>query len=225
MSESPYRAKRPPDEEFTGRLRHVQEGMRDRALDGIVGFSAYMEREGNVLYLTGHRNVFPPWASDSVRNGAGLAAVLVPQDGLVTLFSSYRGDQKSLAGTIEDVVQTLDLSGSIVEAIRRRYGSDGAKVLGIAGSDVMTVLLYRRLVDAFPERVWRDLGATKDERIAAAEQLDAIGRRTRAHLSLRDQADTSLAGPGRNAIERALGVKPGRDFAVRGDDVREDVAS
>ncbi len=151
MSESPYRAKRPPDEEFTGRLRHVQEGMRDRALDGIVGFSAYMEREGNVLYLTGHRNVFPPWASDSVRNGAGLAAVLVPQDGLVTLFSSYRGDQKSLAGTIEDVVQTLDLSGSIVEAIRRRYGSDGAKVLGIAGSDVMTVLLYRRLVDAFPD--------------------------------------------------------------------------
>lgn len=154
MSDHPYRAKKAPDEEFTGRLLRVQDGMRTRGLDGIVGFSAYMEREGNVLYLTGHRNVFPPWASDSTHNGAGLASVVVPVEGQVTLLSSYRGDAHSLAGTVEESVQTLDLSGAIIADLRRRYGQSGPRVLGIAGSDVMTVLLYRRLVEAFPNTRW-----------------------------------------------------------------------
>lgn len=143
-----YRALKPPAEEFARRREAVQKAMDAAGYDGVLAFSSYMEREGNVLYLTGHRNVFPPWASDVARNGVGLAAALVLPGGPIQLFTSYRADPASLAGTVGDVVQTLDLSGSIVEAIGRAFGPGGPRRLAIAGSDVVTAQVYGRLVDA-----------------------------------------------------------------------------
>ena len=149
-----FRPRRPSDAEYRNRLSAVRSGMEGRELDGLLAFSAYMEREGNVLYLTGHRNVFPPWASDAVRNGAGLAAALMRKDGPIQLFGSYRADRTALASTVGDIVETLDLSGAITTALRARESKMFHPKIGIAGSDVMPVFIYRKLVEAFPHIEW-----------------------------------------------------------------------
>lgn len=76
-------------------------------------------------------------------------------------------------------------------------------------------VVVERLVDAFPARTWDDLGATRAERIAAAEQLDARGRSLRPYLKGRGFGDQQVLAPGRNEIERCLTLRAGRDFAVR----------
>ncbi len=149
-----FRPRRPTDTEYRERLSAVRSGMDMRELDVLLAFSAYMEREGNVLYLTGHRNVFPPWASDAVRNGAGFAAALIKKDDPIQLFGSYRADRTALASTVGDIVETLDLSGAIATALR----AEGTKIphpkIGIAGSDVMPVMIYRKLIETFPHVQW-----------------------------------------------------------------------
>ncbi|MHB8555583.1 MAG: M24 family metallopeptidase, partial [Candidatus Dormibacteria bacterium] len=221
MADDPYRAKRPSDEEFAGRLLNVRAAMRAREIDGLVVFSAYMEREGNVLYLTGHRNVFPPWASDSIRNGVGLSSLVIPPDGPVTLFSSYRADAKTLAPTVDHVIETLDLCGAIAESIRQRYGSSGPRTLGIAGSDVMTVLIYRRLVDAFPGTRWE----TVDDLLVAlrAEKSPYEQHALRRAAAVADQGiRAALAAAVEGATEQDVAlaahracVEAGADHVVR----------
>jgi|GEM_PF-396680 len=149
-----FRPRRPTDEEYRGRLSAVRSGMNMRELDALLAFSAYMEREGNVLYLTGHRNVFPPWASDSVRNGAGLATALIRHDGPIQLFGSYQTDRTVLASTVGDIVETLDLTGAITAALRSGVTKMPHPKIGIAGSDVMPVFIYRQLVETFPHVQW-----------------------------------------------------------------------
>lgn len=123
-------------------------------LDGMLIWSSYMEREGNVLYLSGHRIAFPPWASDAQRNGAGYSALLwVPGDGL-HLFAAFHTDQAVLAPTVTEAVETLDMAGALIAGIRQAYGPQGPKVLGIAGSDVMNLMTYRALRTAFPQTEW-----------------------------------------------------------------------
>lgn len=76
-------------------------------------------------------------------------------------------------------------------------------------------VVVERLISAFPERIWDDMGATRAERIAAAEQLDARGSALRPHLKGRGFGDQQVLAPGRNEIERCLSLRAGRDFAVR----------
>ena len=149
-----FRAIRPSDQEFSQRLQRLQQSLPERNLAGLVAFSSYMEREGNVLYLTNHRTVFPPWASDVVRNGAGYSAVLVlPQEG-VTLFAPYRTDRDYLAQSVAEAVETLDFAGEIIRAMQRRLPGSGPLRIGLAGTDVMPTLIYRQLVANFPSVEW-----------------------------------------------------------------------
>jgi hypothetical protein len=76
-------------------------------------------------------------------------------------------------------------------------------------------VMVERLITAFPQTVWRQYGATRADRLEAAERLDTIGRRAVAHLSLREQADNTTAVASRNSISIAFGLRPGRDFAVK----------
>lgn len=76
-------------------------------------------------------------------------------------------------------------------------------------------VVVQRLVEAYPSTVWRDLGANRAERITAAEILDARGRGLRVHLAGRGFGDQQTNVPSRSEIERCLGLRNGRDFALR----------
>lgn len=72
-----------------------------------------------------------------------------------------------------------------------------------------------RLVAAYPDQVWRGLGATREERIEAAYRLDGMGHQARTHLTRRGFGDQQIEAPSRNGIEVALGLRWGRDLDRR----------
>lgn len=72
-----------------------------------------------------------------------------------------------------------------------------------------------RLVAAYPARIWDGIGATRAERIAAAEVLDARGHDVRRHLRGAGYGDQQIETPSRTGIETALSLRMGRDFALR----------
>lgn len=94
-----------------------------------------------------------------------------------------------------------------------------AAVLAVAPLEPVLVdaVMVDRLVAAYPARVWDDLGASREERLAAAAVLDARGNTVREHLATRGFGDQQTDVPSRNGIERALTLRAGRDFAVRQD--------
>lgn len=220
-SNSVFRPRRASDDEFFRRLKLVQSTIKERELDGVIAFSAYMEREGNVLYLTGHRIVFPPWASDTVRNGAGLASAWVPAEGLLTLFSSYRTDHRAIAASVGEVVETRDLSGSIINLWHREFGTNGPRVVGIAGSDVVTLMIYKKLVEVFPETRWEIV----DELLVSMRMIKSpyeqeVLRRAAAVADKGLEAAMEIAKPGVTEKEVASAVyaaclNEGADHVVR----------
>jgi lambda repressor-like predicted transcriptional regulator len=81
-------------------------------------------------------------------------------------------------------------------------------------NDTFDEVMVERLMAAFPKTIWREARATREDRLEAARRLDTIGRRAVAHLSLREQADSTTAVASRNGIATALGLKQGRDFGL-----------
>ncbi len=143
-----------PEGEYRQRHANLSAAVAARGLDGLLAFSAYMEREGHVLYLTGHRIVFPPWASDDRRNGAGFSSCLVVPGQGIHLFAAFQTDRATVADTVAAIVETMDLNTALIGALRRQYGPGGPARLGITGSDVLNVKAYRALHDAFPGTEW-----------------------------------------------------------------------
>lgn len=81
--------------------------------------------------------------------------------------------------------------------------------------DGIDVVVVDRLVAAYPNRVWDSIGATRAERVAAAEVLDARGHQVRRHLRDAGYGDQQIETPSRTGIEDALSLRMGRDFAIR----------
>lgn len=69
-----------------------------------------------------------------------------------------------------------------------------------------------RLIHAYPDSIWKTIGATRRERIAAADQLLALSRRLRAPQRAAGIAEQRNDAPSRNEIERCLSLRVGRDF-------------
>lgn len=218
---STWQPPRPSDEEFWQRVRAVQHQIRAQTLDGVVAVSGYMEREGNVLYLTGHRNVFPPWASDHHRNGIGFAAVWIPPEGSCTLFVSYRADPRALGGTVGEVVETLDLSGAITTVLQKSFGTKGPGAVGIAGSDVLPLLVYQKLTQALPHTQWSRMDdLLVSLRMVKSPYEQSVLQRAAAVADQGLRAAMAAAGPGVTekavalAAQRAC-IEAGADHIVR----------
>ena len=137
------------DDEYRDRLGRVRGIVKEQGLDGLIVCSAYMDKQGNVMYLTNHRTVLPPWAFDETRRGVGYCACILTTTGGVVLAAGPTHEQGMLADTVSMVIGGLNLSTAIVEGVRE-LGLDGAK-LGIAGSDVLPLAIYQDLVAQLPE--------------------------------------------------------------------------
>jgi hypothetical protein len=71
-----------------------------------------------------------------------------------------------------------------------------------------------RLIAAYPDSIWREIGATRPERIQAADELLARCRRLRDAQRRAGVASQWADGPARNEIERCLSLRAGRDFGL-----------
>lgn len=78
--------------------------------------------------------------------------------------------------------------------------------------DLVDPVVVERLIGG---EHWRALGASRAERIAAAEHLAAEHAAARERLRRMGYGDQEIPGASRNAIERRLGLRAGRDYARR----------
>lgn len=78
--------------------------------------------------------------------------------------------------------------------------------------EFIDTVVVERLVDGAK---WREIGASRAERVAAAQILDLQYIREAAALTSAQLADPSLPRLKRNDIERHLGLRAGRDFAEK----------
>jgi Xaa-Pro aminopeptidase len=130
-------------EELKNRVKLTASSLKQRELAALLAFSGYLEKEGNVFYLTGYRNAFPPSANDSANVGLGYSAALVTADEAVSLFTTFP--------VSEDAYRAEELfSGrNLVEAVStgvRKLVPEGASI-GLAGADVLPLHLYNLLVE------------------------------------------------------------------------------
>jgi hypothetical protein len=79
--------------------------------------------------------------------------------------------------------------------------------------DYVDPVVVERLIDGAD---WREIGATRAERIAAAEYLHERWAVARESQRLRGTVDGALPGVATGSIERHLGLRSGRDFARKG---------
>ena len=68
----------PPDREIKSRLDRAHVALRSAGFDGLLGFSAFLAKDGHVCYLTNHKITNAPWSFNARNNGFGFAAVLLP---------------------------------------------------------------------------------------------------------------------------------------------------
>lgn len=210
-----------PSGEYRQRHDKLSEAVAARGLDGLLAFSGYMEREGHVLYLTGHRIVFPPWASDDRRNGAGFSSCLVVPGQGIHLFAAFQTDRSTVADTVADIVETMDLNAALMAALRGVYGPGGPARLGIAGTDVLNLKTYSCLHDAFPRTEWvvaDDLLVSLRGIKSGYEQQCLRAAARAADAGIRAAWDAGVAGTAEGTVARVVAAachEAGADHVAR----------
>ncbi len=210
-----------PSGEYRERHDKLSAAVAAEGLDGLLAFSGYMEREGHVLYLTGHRIVFPPWASDERRNGAGFSGCLVVPGQAIRLFAAFQTDRAVLADTVGDIVETMDLNSALIASLRRVYGLSGPTRLGIAGSDVVNLKTYSGLRDAFPRTEWvmADHLVVSLRMIKSDYEQQCLRAAARAaDAGIRAAWDATVAGAAEATVARAVAAacqEAGADHVAR----------
>jgi len=143
-----------PKSEFETRIKKTQKKAEEKGLDALLIFSSFIEREGNVGYLTNYHSAFPPCASDDKRKGIGFSCFLLPvNDEGILIVDSVTADMP-LYG-IREVKKGLDVLSNIVKAFKELRLEE--KHVGIVGADVLPVKFYNFLKEKFSKTVFESV--------------------------------------------------------------------
>ena len=207
-----------PKSEYDARLRAVKTIIQDQGFAGLLAVSGYVERDGNVCYLCGHKNAFPYSTRTESVSGLGYSALLIPIEQETTLIAplGYRPDAVVNVG--KDRTGTnfaIDLFSSIKESF-----PNGGK-LALAGSDILPAVYLEEVKRSFPQisiefrdDIIADLRMIKTENeIKLIEKASKI-----ADKSLWTAIDAIRPGMTESAIgtvARKVAMDAGADYVVR----------
>ena len=143
-----------PKSEFEVRIKKTQKEAEERGLDALIIFSSFIEREGNVGYLTNYHSAFPPCASDMERKGIGFSSFILPTvDEGVLIVDSVTVDMP-LYG-VREVKKGLNVLLNLIKTFEDMK-LDG-KNIGLVGTDVLPFTHYKFLREKFPKTVFREV--------------------------------------------------------------------
>lgn len=171
-----------------------------------------------------HRRAVKAWRVRSRADHNGVPSIRTTVDAAPVVAHLQR--LAASGYTLREVSRETGVHRATVQRIaaghrNRVHASVAVQLLALGplpqAANLIDSVVVDRLIDAFPDRIWDSMGATRLERIAAAELLDARGRSLRPHLKGRGFGDQQVLAPARNEIERCLSLRCGRDFAVRQD--------
>ncbi len=106
-----------PQREYRTRLDTTRQRLAASGYSGLLAFSGYAERDGNVCYLCGHKNAFPYSPKSDQVSGLGYSALLVPTQGETTLISPLGFQTDAVVG-VEKSRTGTNFTRDLVDAIR-----------------------------------------------------------------------------------------------------------
>jgi len=123
-----------PPQEYHARVDKTRELLRRDGYDGLLVFSGYGERDGNICYLCGHKNAFPYSPKTEQVSGLGYSALLVPTEGATALITPLGFQAKRVVG-VERSKTGTNFTRDLVDAIKETRLR--VSRLAVAGADVI----------------------------------------------------------------------------------------
>ncbi len=175
-----------PSEEFERRLVRTRRVMAERGLDGLIVFGRYPEQEGDITYLTNHRQGFP---KNLYFGGAGCHALVLGEEGLGTLISPM-GNPDDTVVNIDEAKAGTNFSLELASAIREKGLAKNK--LGMAGRDLIPFQIRHALEKALGKAIFEPA----DDILRSLREIKSLGE---------TDLLTIAASVGENAI--AAGMK------------------
>jgi len=133
---------------LSSRLQKTKSLMEKKGLKGILVFSSYLEKEGNVYYLVNHHNFFPPIANDQYYCGLGYSAVVLSLEDDPVLIAPL-GYQKEKVASLKYAKTGPNLVNDLIEVLEKlKLNKDN---LGIVGTDIVPYTYYMKLKKFLPQ--------------------------------------------------------------------------
>ena len=128
-----------PESEFRERLKKLQSKLVENGDQGAIVFYEYLEREGNVSYLTNHRSSFPNVMS---HRGIGYGAFVVKTEGDGILVAPFGYEEDKVINVFDGITEP-DLVKGLVKAVNelKLY----SKKIGFAGLDIIPYEYFENL--------------------------------------------------------------------------------
>ncbi len=207
-----------PAQEYQARLDATKERVRERGFDGLLAFSGYAERDGNVCYLCGHKNAFPYSAKTDQVSGLGYSALLVPEEHETVLITPLRYQPDAVVGVAKSKTGR-NFTHDLIDAIKDSRLEKSK--LAIAGGDIIPATYIDEIRRSLPELYleYRDELLTEQRMIKSENELKLV----RAASKIADKAMAAAINaikPGMRenavgSIARRVAMEAGADYIVR----------
>lgn len=202
--------------EFLERQDRAREACASRGWQALVIVGrAFYDRPGNLAYYTNHFPPFPTTPVSGRMRGMGHGVLVLPVDGEPVLLIDGRSYREDLVA-VEDVRANPDLPAGTAQ-ILKDLGLTTATI-GLAGEDILPVVLFRELAAAVPGVTWQSADALVAWQRAVkspAEQALLCQAAQVAEAGLRAALDTAVEGATEVqvcAAGTAAALRTGADF-------------
>lgn len=126
--------------EYEGRVASLRADMMARDIDVLLAVGVFPEKEGHVVYLTGHRLWSPLWPTGWRCRGAGYSFALLTRDSLE--FFACTLDEAALAPTVARALAVNDVLGAVAQRVEELKPARVA----VAGLDILPSTLHTALL-------------------------------------------------------------------------------
>ena len=207
-----------PNSEYQARLKTVRAIIREQGYAGLLAVSGYVERDGNVCYLCGHKNAFPYSTRTESVSGLGYSALLVPDEDETTLIAPLGYQVDAVVGVGESKTGT-NFASDLIDSIGKTLPSGGR--LALAGSDILPTVYIEEVKRSLPQISieFRDDIIANQRMIKSENELKLIEKASRiADKAVWAAVDAIKPGMTESAIgsvARKSAMDDGADYVVR----------
>jgi len=207
-----------PPKEYQTRIDKTRELLRRDGYGGLLAFSGYGERDGNICYLCGHKNAFPYSPKTEHVSGLGYSALLVPVEGATALIAPLGFQANRVAG-VERSRTGTNFTRDLVDAIKETRLQ--VSKLAVAGADVIPAVYVDELRRQSPDIAFDyNENILTDQRLVKSESELRLMRHASKIADVAMTAAIEAIKPG--VTESAVGtvarqgaMRAGADYVVR----------
>lgn len=185
---------------------------------GLLAVSGYVERDGNVCYLCGHKNAFPYSTRTESVSGLGYSAFLIPNEEETTLIAPLGYQAEAVVGVDKSKTGT-NFASDLINSIRESLPNSGR--LALAGSDILPTVYIEEVKRSLPQISieFRDDIIAEQRMIKTENELRLIEKASRvadkAVWAAVDAINPGMTESAIGSVARKTAMDAGADYVVR----------